>query len=106
MKLYSVTKDKMKPLSFKNFNLEKDIQKLIEKNLTELFNLQFVKSELTIKNFRIDTLGFDKENKSFVIIEYKKGSNYSVVDQGYTYMSLLLNNKSDFILEYNESYHI
>ncbi len=102
MKLYSVTKDKMKPLSFKNFNLEKDIQKLIEKNLTELFNLQFVKSELTIKNFRIDTLGFDKENKSFVIIEYKKGSNYSVVDQGYTYMSLLLNNKSDFILEYNE----
>jgi predicted transport protein len=26
-----------------------------------------------------------------------------VIDQGYTYLSLLLNNKSDFILEFNES---
>jgi predicted transport protein len=62
-----------------------------------------VKSELTVKNFRIDTLGYDKENKSFVIIEYKKERNFSIIDQGYTYMSLMLNNKSDFILEYNEN---
>lgn len=102
MKLYSIINDKIKSVSSKEFKLEKDIQILIERNLEELFNLQFVKSEFSIKNFRIDTLGFDKENKSFVIIEYKKGSNYSVIDQGYTYMSLLLNNKSDFILEYNE----
>jgi predicted transport protein len=102
MKLYSILNDRIKSVSSKEFKLEKDIQILIERNLEQLFNLQFVKSELSIKNFRIDTLGFDKENKSFVIIEYKKGSNYSVIDQGYTYMSLLLNNKSDFILEYNE----
>src|SRR5690606_2344968 len=50
-----------------------------------------------------DTLAFDPENRSFIIIEYKKSRNYSVIDQGYTYMSLLLNNKSDFILEYNEN---
>ena len=67
-----------------------------------MFNLQFVKSELTIKDFRIDTLAFDKENKSFVILEYKRDRSYSVIDQGYTYMSLMLNNKSDFILDYNE----
>jgi predicted transport protein len=83
--------------------LERDIQNLIENNIDELFNLQFVKSELTVKNFRIDTLGYDKENKSFVIIEYKKERNFSIIDQGYTYMSLMLNNKSDFILEYNEN---
>jgi predicted transport protein len=47
-------------------------------------------------------LCFDKTNKSFVIIEYKNSKNYSVIDQGYTYLSILLNNKSDFILEYNE----
>lgn len=103
MKLYSITNDKLKSISPDNFKLEKDIQNLIEKNLNELFNLQFVKSELTIKNFRIDTLGYDKENKSFVVIEYKKDRNFSVIDQGYTYMSLMLNNKSDFILEYNEN---
>jgi predicted transport protein len=103
MKLYSITKDKLKSISPDNFKLEKEIQNLVEGNLEELFNLQFVKSELTVKNFRVDTLGFDKENKSFVVIEYKRDKNYSVIDQGYTYMSLMLNNKSDFILEYNEN---
>lgn len=104
MKLYSITNNKLKSISTSEFKLEKDIQNLVENNIGELFNLQFVKSELSIKNFRIDTLGFDKENKSFVIIEYKKDRNFSVIDQGYTYMSLMLNNKSDFILEYNEKY--
>jgi predicted transport protein len=51
---------------------------------------------------RIDTLAFDSESKAFVIIEYKKGKSYSVVDQGYSYLSLLLNNKADFVLEYFE----
>jgi len=102
MKLYSINNDKLKNISLNEFKLEKDIQNLIEKNLDQLFNLQFVKSELTIKNFRVDTLGFDKENKSFVVIEFKRDRNFSVIDQGYTYMSLMLNNKSDFILEYNE----
>jgi len=104
MKLYTIQdKSKLKSVSNLKFDLEKDIQVLFEKNLEELFNLEFVKSEFSIKNFRIDTLGYDKENKSFVIIEYKKDRNFSVIDQGYTYMSLMLNNKSDFILEYNEN---
>ena len=38
-----------------------------------------------------------------MIIEYKRGHSYSVVDQGYTYLSLMLNNKAEFILEYNET---
>jgi predicted transport protein len=104
MKLYSIQdKTKLKPVSHIKFDLEREIQVLFENNLEELFNLQFVKSEFSIKNFRIDTLGYDSENKSFVIIEYKKDRNFSVIDQGYTYMSLMLNNKSDFILEYNEN---
>jgi predicted transport protein len=105
MKLYTIQdKSKLKSVSNIKFDLERDIQVLFEKNLEELFNLEFVKSEFSIKNFRIDTLGFDKENKSFVIIEYKRDRNFSVIDQGYTYMSLMLNNKSDFILEYNENF--
>jgi predicted transport protein len=104
MKLYSIhDKSKIKPVSDIKFDLEKEIQVLFENNLEELFNLQFVKSEFPIKNFRIDTLGYDNENKSFVIVEYKRDRNFSVIDQGYTYMSLMLNNKSDFILEYNEN---
>lgn len=102
MKLYTVKDKKLKGVSSIPFKLEKEIQVIVENNLSELFELQLVKSELTIKNFRIDTLGFDEETRSFVVIEYKKDRNYSVIDQGYTYMSLMLNNKSDFILEYNE----
>lgn len=102
MKLFTLKDQKLKGVSSVPFKLEKEIQEIVENNLKELFELQFVKSELTIKNFRIDTLGFDEETRSFVVIEYKKERNYSVIDQGYTYMSLMLNNKSDFILEYNE----
>ena len=96
-------KNKLKIIDSKNFKLEKEIQDLIENNLEELFNLRFVKSEFKINEFRIDTLCFDEESKSFVIIEYKKGSNYSVIDQGYSYLSSMINNKSDFILEYIEN---
>lgn len=48
-------------------------------------------------------MAFDESSKSFVIIEYKNNSNFSVIDQGYAYLSLMLNNKADFILEYNEN---
>lgn len=84
------------------FKLEKDIQDLIEQNLQKIFGLEFVQSELALNNFRIDTLAFDQESNSFVIIEYKRDKNFSVIDQGFAYLSLLLNNKADFILEYNE----
>ena len=103
MKLFSIDGKKISSISTNPFQLEKDIQKLIEHNVQELFDLEFVKSELTIQNFRLDTLCFNKMSNSFVIIEYKKGTNYSVIDQGYTYLSTLLNNKSYFILEYNET---
>ncbi|MFT4032685.1 MAG: DUF5655 domain-containing protein [Siphonobacter sp.] len=85
------------------FKFEKDIQTLIEKNLKSLLHLDFIRSEFTLNGFRIDTLAFDTETKSFVIVEYKRDKNFSVIDQGYAYLSLMLNNKADFILEFNES---
>jgi predicted transport protein len=103
MKLFNTNENKLVSVSSQQFKLEKEIQTLVESNLYELFGLEFVRSEFPLKAFRIDTLGYDKENKSFVIIEYKRERNFSVIDQGYTYLSLMLNNKSDFILEYNEN---
>jgi len=103
MKLFKVKNKSLTEVSRKSFGLEKEIQSLVESNTEEIFNLEFVSSEFSINNFRIDSLCFDNEKNSFVIIEYKKGSSYSVIDQGYSYLSIMLNNKSDFILEYNES---
>lgn len=79
------------------------MQLLFEANLTAIMGLQLVKSEFTIKNKRIDTLGFDQEAHAFVIVEYKRDKNHSVVDQGLSYLNLMLEYKADFIIEYNES---
>ncbi len=90
-------------LKEKPFKLEKEIQILFEKNLSELMGLEMVNSEFVIKGKRIDTLGYDPQSKAFVIIEYKRDKNGSVVDQGFTYLSLMLENKADFVLNYNET---
>ena len=79
------------------FKYEKEIQTLVEKNLKTLLHIDFIRSEFSLNNFRIDSLAFDTEAKSFVIIEYKRDKNFSVIDQGYAYLSLMLNNKADFI---------
>src|SRR3989339_493201 len=104
MYLYKITKENklidIKEISIKK---EKDLQNLCELNIDQIFSLKFVKSEFTGENFRIDTLAYDVSNNSFVIIEYKKDKNFSVIDQGYAYLSLMLNHKADFILEYNEN---
>jgi predicted transport protein len=101
MALYKIDK-KLEYIKEKPFKLEKEIQELTEHNLKLIFGLDFVKSEFALNNFRIDTLAFDYESNSFVIIEFKRDKNFSVIDQGYAYLSLMLNNKADFILEYNE----
>ena len=79
------------------------IQKVFEANLSAIMELVLVKSEFTIKNKRIDTLAYDPQACAFIIIEYKRDKNISVVDQGFTYLGLMLENKADFIVEYNES---
>ena len=93
----------LNPIKEKPFKLEKEIQSLTETNLKSIFGLEFVKSEFSLNNFRIDTLAYDKDAGSFVIIEFKRDKNFSVIDQGYAYLSLMLNNKADFILEFNEN---
>lgn len=103
MAIYSTKNGKLTSVEEIGFKLEKNIQKICENNLCQLFGLEVIKSQLTLQNFRLDTLAFDPKSKSFVVIEYKKKKNFSVIDQGYAYLSLLLNNKADFILEYNEN---
>ena len=98
MKLYNLKNHKVNEVEQIPFKLEKEIQDLVEKNTDSIFDLLFIQSELTVNKYRIDTLCYDEESNSFVIIEYKKGSSYSVIDQGYTYLQLLLNNKSEFLL--------
>ncbi|MDR0801357.1 DUF5655 domain-containing protein [Fluviicola sp.] len=103
MYLFKNSKQNLSILKEISFKLEKEIQTLFESNLELITNLKLIKSEFIIKSNRIDTLAFDKESKAFVIIEYKRNQNYSVVDQGVSYLNLMLEYKADFIVEYNET---
>jgi len=103
MIIYNTTANKLVQVKEKPFKLEREIQAIFESNLQNIMGLLFVKSEFTIKNKRIDTLAFDKQTNAFIIIEYKRDKNYSVVDQGLTYLNLMLQNKAEFILTYNET---
>jgi len=102
MPIFAIKHNKLEKVREIPFKKEKEIQNITEQNLREIFGIEFVKSEFSLGNLRIDTLAFDNETKSFVIVEYKRDKNFSVIDQGYAYLALLLNNKADFILEYNE----
>jgi predicted transport protein len=102
MNIFKIQNTSLVEIQEKPFKLEREIQALFEDNLQTIMGLTLVRSEFTIKNKRIDTLAYDEQAKAFIIIEYKRDKNISVVDQGFTYLSLMLENKADFIVEYNE----
>ncbi len=113
MSIYTINQKKLVPISERKMDLERDIQKLTEENLDILFGSTFVSGSLNQEfsvraqeqDFYIDTLAFDESQKSFVIIEYKKDRSFSVIDQGFAYLSAMLNHKADFVLELNERLH-
>lgn len=102
MPLLRAKGNELTELKERPFRLEKELQQLTEVNLPKLFGLEFVASEFERDGLRIDTLAFDPDARSFVIIEYKKDQSFSIVDQGFAYLSLMLNNKEVFLVEYNE----
>jgi predicted transport protein len=102
MPIFNINNSKLSPIREKDLGLEKDVQRLTEENLEIVFGLNFIRSEFSIGSFRLDTVAFDDESKAFVIIEYKRDKSFSVIDQGYAYLALMLNNKAEFVLSYNE----
>ncbi len=82
---------------------EKLIQILIEHNLSIIFpSLEFLITEYQIDNLRPDSIAFDNDRNSFVIIEYKNVKHKGVVDQGMSYYKLLQEKKENFVLLYHK----
>jgi len=103
MPIFRISGELLTPIKIIPFTREKDIQSITEHNLQVIFGLQFICSEFAVGNFRLDTIGYDEEAKAFTLIEYKKDQNFSIIDQGYAYLSLMLNHKADFVLALNEN---
>ncbi|MGI6198836.1 MAG: hypothetical protein ACOYIS_06915, partial [Candidatus Cloacimonadaceae bacterium] len=102
MKLFKLNQnEKLTPISEAKFGKEKTLQAITEKNLNLVFGLEFVCSEFTVDDYRLDTLAFDPETKSFIIIEYKRQENNSVIAQGFAYLWKMLDRKAEFVLKYS-----
>ena len=100
--LFQKTQNMLQEIKDVDFKLERDIQRLLENNLKTVFGLQFLETEFPLKDMRFDTVAYDEENAAFVIIEYKKVRNTSLVDQGYAYLHTVLDRKAELVLLYNK----
>ncbi len=88
-----------------NFNQEKEIQSLIEKNLETVFNCRFIASEFPTGSEhagRIDTLALSEDNNP-VIIEYKKVESSELVNQSLYYLSWIKDHRGDFQVAANKT---
>lgn len=76
--------------------VERDIQNIFEGSLHEILGVHFLASEYSTSfGGRMDTLGIDDEGNP-CIIEYKKGQNENVINQGLSYLRWLLDHKDSF----------
>jgi len=94
MPLFKLQNNKAEKIE-KRSVVERDIQRLIEENLTEILGIHFLETEFTTNEGRIDTIGID-QNGSPVIIEYKRTQNDSVINQATWYLEWLLDHKEKF----------
>lgn len=96
IKLFSL-KGQVKELNSNQVPLEKELQQLLEQNMSTFFGVTFLKSEYRITNGCMDSIGID-ENNCPVIFEYKRSVNENVINQGLFYLDWLLDHKADFKL--------
>jgi predicted transport protein len=92
----TVEGDSLKKLNVIPLSKERDLQRLVEKNLIETLGLQFLATEYTTTSGgRIDTLAVDADGAP-VIIEYKKNRNEAVINQALSYLKWLKTQKPEF----------
>ncbi len=106
IKLFRFTGNIAQEIEGKASHLEKDLQSLIELNLTPLLGIRFLAAEYSTgktHSGRIDTLGLD-ENSCPVIIEYKRTTGENVISQGLFYLDWLMDHKAEFKLMVLEKY--
>lgn len=78
--------------------VEADVQDFVEAHMETMLGVTFLASEYVIDcvdGGRIDSLGLD-ENGAPVIVEYKRGIDAGVINQGLYYMAWLTNHKDAF----------
>lgn len=106
MPIFQIKNKKAIPFKEKIFESERKLQEFIDENLGEFFGLKFIKREFGGQGLSIDTIAYDPETKGPVLIEYKKSTQVSVIDQGIAYLDWLLNHKGDYLVLLEEKLRI
>lgn len=102
MAIFTIKNKNLTELKSKTFPTERELQELVDENLDKIFGLEFIKREFGGQGLSIDTIAYDPETKSPVLIEYKKDTYQSVVDQGMAYLHWLLTHKGDYLIALQE----
>ncbi|MFD5108928.1 DUF5655 domain-containing protein [Streptomyces cinereoruber] len=92
------TKDEVTEVMSRLAEVEADVQGLVEAHMETLLGVRFLASEYTtgpVHGGRIDSLGLD-ENGSPVIVEYKRGVDAGVINQGLFYLSWVVDHRAEF----------
>ncbi|MFD7320527.1 DUF5655 domain-containing protein [Streptomyces sp. NPDC059875] len=97
LKLYS-TNHGVTEIAPRLAEAEAHVQRLVEANMEALLGVRFLASEYStgpVHGGRIDSLGID-ENGAPVIVEYKRGTDAGVINQGLFYLSWLMDHRGEF----------
>ena len=96
MPLFKTENGKLQKLSSLSITREKELQILVENNISEVLEMYLLATEYTTTfGGRIDTLAVDYTGAP-VIIEYKRSRNDNVINQGLSYLRWLQEQKVEF----------
>ena len=98
MPLFSISRTSLVTVDQTNFDSEKHLQTLIEKNLQTVFGCRFVASEFSTGAQyagRIDTLALSEDDNP-VIVEYKKTESSDLINQSLFYLAWIQDHRGDF----------
>ncbi|MFD3522204.1 DUF5655 domain-containing protein [Streptomyces sp. NPDC058653] len=98
LKLFHTTTSGVTEVVPRLAEVEADVQGLVEAHMETLLGVRFLASEYgtgPVHGGRIDSLGLD-ENGSPVIVEYKRGIDAGVINQGLFYLSWLTDHRAEF----------
>ncbi|MEU7148771.1 DUF5655 domain-containing protein [Streptomyces sp. NPDC045456] len=98
LKLFHTTNGGVSEVAPRLAEVEADVQHLIEAHMETMLGVRFLASEYStgpVHGGRIDSLGLD-ENDAPVVVEYKRGTDAGVINQGLFYLAWLMDHRAEF----------
>ncbi len=103
MMLYETTMSGLAKVEPDPFEYEHKMRDFVADNIGVLFpGLEKVKNEMTIKDCRPDTIAYDRNQDTFVVIEYKNKVDKGVVTQVLAYVTTIRNNQAELRLAHED----